>query len=71
MNKEEFVSCMPPVLFHKDYGYGRLVILEDSPLGKGACYKHSEITSFNTYENTWKELYLKFANELKEHGYVG
>ena len=65
MTKNEFISCVPPVLFHNDYGYGRLVILEDTQTGKGACYKHSDITTFNTYERSWRELYLHLARELR------
>ena len=71
MTRDEFVYCMPPVLFHHEYGYGRLVILEDTPTSKAACYKHEEATSFNNYENSWQELYKQFARQLKENGYIG
>lgn len=57
MTKAEFFRCTPADIQHKEYGYGKLEIVANSKLSKGACYRHLDKTaSGGSYGASWEEV---------------
>ena len=71
MTKEDFLSNLPNTISHQRYGESNLIVVDDNPYRKTACYINEEELQIgyrcsNTWDNLHKEMILYLAGE----GYI-
>lgn len=69
MTFADFISLMPGIIVHDDYGPGILKVLEDTASAKAVCYQHRDNKTFETYGSSWDALYHQVIRQLKQKGY--
>ena len=71
MTREEFISKLPATITHYGYGESHLIIVDDNPYRKTACYiNEKKLKSGYRCSNTWDTLYKEMTLYLKGEGFI-
>jgi hypothetical protein len=70
MTKEDFLLKLPETISH-GYGESTLIIVDDNPYRKTACYINEEKLQIGyRCSNTWDNLFKEMILYLKGEGYI-
>jgi hypothetical protein len=71
MTKDDFLSNLPETISHHGYGESNLIIVDDNPYRKTACYINEKKLQIGyRCSNTWANLYNEMILYLKGEGYI-